>query len=210
MNHLETSTSVSFIEKITIRFLPKESKGELYFWLTLPFVALVLTLSLALAKTSSFTSFLIPISFVGVFISLFFRKKGLSVAFFMLFCAAAIFFKTIPAGTKLWHTGIIFSLALDFILAYLAMDMAEETFSIFSEESNKQKERIRDLGKLLDEAGTSIISQRETLLEEIQKIKDEAENRRIEKESVEKKISTSTFGNYTTYRSERGTRNSGF
>lgn len=163
--------------------IPESGFGKIVFWGALPLVFLFLTIEVSFLSHSPFSSSLPFLAIAGGLSLLRWRLPALIGTHAALI---ALFFFS-EGGLK--DYGILVAFALDFFILYFSFLEVE---SLFLGLSQFGKERVKELNQslaLLSQTQQEKEEQGRTLQEEIQRLKEEAEQRRIEMSQEAKRIS---------------------
>lgn len=113
---------------------------------------------------------------------------GLSISYVLLGGLAFLCYQQIPPSTLFWQLGILFSMALNFYIALLA---CEEIFSLISTLTSDMDQHIALLAKAgheHEEEQQVWNDEKMSLEEEVKRWKEEAEQRKIEKQIADKHL----------------------
>jgi len=162
-------------------FFPKKMSALAMLWATLPTLLLLFNLGISWLKPTPFTQFLPFVALVGLVLPLRFKNVGLSISFSILALSVFLMVPHSEPNEKLWQMGIYFNMALTFYIALLAAEEIEECFAQMDAQETKtlhvQSQMQHDLLQI-----KHISEERQKELEdEIQRLKAEAEQRRIER-----------------------------
>lgn len=190
MNIAATAEKKSSVARETMlaRILPDKSSELILFWVALPGVLFLLNIGVSLLKPCSFTRFLPFLTIASAAATWRFKTLGISASFACFFYVVWFFFPDLAQEEKLWQMGTIFTLTLNLFILLLA----SEEMAACIEQVGTQNDQLLKLThqKELDLQHLKMASaeKEEELSREIEKLKSEAELRRIEKISEMEKL----------------------
>lgn len=180
--------SSSLFEALLSRLIPESTLGQTLLFTFLPFFLLLLTVGVALLRNCSLTLFFPFIALISGILSARFRTSGLIGSYLGLALTLLYFYRNIPIEMRLWHMGILFSLATTLFLLLLSIEEIEASFQTFSANARTTLTKLHQAELNLVQAKESWKEEREQLEKEIKNLKEEAEQRRIERAQEAKRF----------------------
>ncbi|MFN0065020.1 MAG: hypothetical protein ACKVOH_02150 [Chlamydiales bacterium] len=175
-------------EALLTRIIPASLLARVLFWVLIPVTLLLCHIWTAFIFPTKFSMYLPMLLIVGTLLIARFRTIGLTISYVSLGALFALFYRDLPEQSRLLTMEISLALALTF---YIFLLIAEEVEEILRSVSENSKERMnqflaknQELTEKEEKWSEAILS----LEEEVQKWKEEAEQRRIEKGEIEKKM----------------------
>lgn len=169
------NADISFFPlKKALNLVPERLSGRALFWGVLPLFLFLLTSGVSFFSTSFFSPLIPFASLVGTLVCMRWRAIGLYSCYVALALLALFFFREMPHAVGLWQGGVIFSLAVDFFILLLVVEEIE------TREEGREKE-IRLLQLQSSQAAKEWNELKESFEKEIERLKQEAEQRVIEK-----------------------------
>jgi hypothetical protein len=167
--------------RLLARLSPEQRSGQVLLWSALPSFLLLSNLGVSLLRPCVFTAFLPFLALLSTVST--FRYKTLGLAGSYLACGLflAFFYSQVAPEDRLWQMGVFFSLALSLFVFLIS---AEEAAACLFDLRNAAESLKKRLSHAEDEcalAKKSAEEKEKEFREEIEKLKEEAQQRRIEK-----------------------------
>ncbi|MCH9625183.1 MAG: hypothetical protein S4CHLAM123_03530 [Chlamydiales bacterium] len=173
--------SVFFLDKMLSQLLPKSLTGRTFIWTFLPTLLLLLTVGVSFLSPSVFT---LPLPFLALVTAggcVCFRTRGLIGSYIAISLFVLLFYQDLSLDDKLWQFGIIFSLGLTLFITLLSVEEIDHCFEQMNQVSNDNLAHLRQTELDFQNAQQAWEQKLQELEEEIERLKTEAELRRIEK-----------------------------
>jgi hypothetical protein len=169
------------------RLLPLQNKTLLPLSVFVPLLLLLLTAGISFLKPVSFTKYL-PFLEIGVS-ALCFRYKtvGLWVSYFACALFLLIFFSDIPVSDRLWQMSLLFALALTLFILLLTLEEIEGHITLVQNQLQESSALSHQRELTMEQVKKSAEEREREFREEIERLKQEAELRRIDKIQTEKR-----------------------
>lgn len=181
----KTSLSPS---RFLARLLPEKISGRILLWAAMPCFLLLLNIGISFLKPCPMTSLLTFAVFFSSCAIYRFKTLGLLVSYSALCLLYLFFYPTIALEVRLWQLGIGVNCALSLWILLLSMkEIAASLFDMDHYADELQKRLIQAESEFLLAQKTAEEKERD-FRQEIEKLKDEAEQRRIEKANEAKHL----------------------
>lgn len=174
--------------KTLSKVVPEGVCGRTFFWGALPSILFLFTVGVSFFSPSVLSAYLPFFALVGGLVCLRWKSVGLGGCFLALTLLVVGLYKEIPTDQRLWQTGLIFSLAIDFFILLLAIEEIESGMKKVMETSRQQATELNQSQLELQQSTTEWRALQKSLEEEIEQLKEEAEQRIIEKQQTQKRI----------------------
>lgn len=169
-------------ESIFLGWIPEGVIPQALLWVCLPAFLFILTMGVGYVQTCSFLPSFPLLVFLGCLACVLWRTIGLSIAYGALALFLFLYFDRVPVEDRLWQMGAVFVLALDYFILLLSLEEIESVLgSLFSTSNGVSIElkKTQESLALLQQAHQEEV---ESLQETIEKLKAEAEQRKIDKQ----------------------------
>lgn len=163
------------------RFLPAQAFGQVLVWTFIPTFLFLFTLGISFLNFCPFTLYLPFFALISAAITIRYRTIGLSGSYAALAFFVFFFFKELPEETLLWQMGIIFTLALTIFILLLSVEETEACLEKQVAGSTELTDKCLKAEANLAHLQRTAEERERELQEEIGKLKEEAELRRIER-----------------------------
>lgn len=154
----------------------------------LVFVFMGSTLTFSVMHPFSGSKWLVFSLLSGILSTYLWKEIGLGITYFLLFLITISFFMTIPVQDRLWQMGIIFASALEIYILLLTLEEVQSSFVNLENEHIKSLDQIKILKEEKQNEKQQSDEYIESFLKEIEKWKEEAKHRKIEKITDEKRL----------------------
>ncbi len=161
--------------------LPKKATARALFWGSLPSLFLLFTVAIASLKSTLVIPYFPWIILTMGILSLRFKTGGIAISYTLLGALLLWQIAQTESSERLWLMGLFFNTALTLYIGLLASEEIEDCFHELQEMSEKQSASLLKMEEAILQAKQEGASHERELEEEIKKLKEEAEQRRIER-----------------------------
>lgn len=169
------------LNALLLHFLPKGGFGRTLLWLVLPFLLLLIDVGISFSHSCSLTKYF-PFIALGIASSIFcFKIRGLIGSYLFLALFLLVFFPHLSGEDYFWQIGIVLSIALSAFIQLFAFDEARSCFEDMESEVSRYFALSRQSESDLLQMTKRAEEREKELEDEIRRLKEEAEQRRIEK-----------------------------
>ena len=169
------------LDQFFSRLLPTRAVGRVLTWTTLPAFFLLLNSGIGFLNPCLFTKYLPFVALITAIATLRFKTAGLLGSYVGLLLFILAFFPSIPREGVLWQMGTFFTLALTLYTLLLAGEEIVSCFQEMESQIHTKHSQSRQLELDLLRVKQASEEREKELEEEISRLKEEAELRRIEK-----------------------------
>lgn len=168
-------------------FLGKQFVSNAFFWLFLSFALLSLTVAVAFIKPSPFGLFLAFFLPAASLVCVKYRTYGLLLAYSIL-TLFVLLNLAMPQQERLWQMSIIFIAALDLFIVLLTAEEVEEIFVKWQGKNQSAQQELEKMQVKFSEQIKNGEQLQKEFDEAIEKLKEEARQRVIDREKDEKRF----------------------
>jgi hypothetical protein len=147
-----------------------------------------LNIGISFLNPCPFTKYLPFLAVVSAVLTFRFKTLGLSSSYIAFFLFILIFFSDLPCEGQLWQMSLLFILALNIFILLLSIEEAEACLKEMGSQTQEMKRLSHRVEIEYQLAKKTAEEKEEELKEEIERLKQEAELRRIEKASDLKQL----------------------
>ncbi len=161
--------------------------SQLFFTL-LSVTMLALIIGISFLNPCTITSYFPYVALVSVLLAARFKTVGISVAYGMLAFYLVYFYPSITPSARLWEMGLIFTTALTSFIFLLSFEEMEALSSTLSKNLDEKDKQLTTTAGQLGQLEQSYKEQYAELEQEIQKLKNEASIRILERQQDQRTI----------------------
>lgn len=173
--------TVYSLDALLLHFLPKSGFGRALVWSVLPFLLFLMDVGISFSHSCALTKYF-PFIALGISSSILcFKVRGLIGSYLFLALFLLVFIPNLPREDYFWQIGIVLSIALSAFIQLFACDEAKNCFEDMESQVNKYFALSRQSASDLLQMTKTAEEKEKELESEISRLKEEAEQRRIEK-----------------------------
>lgn len=167
--------------RFTSSFFPSSALGKLLVLAFMPSLLVLFSVGASFLKPSIFTPYFPILSLLTSLICLFFRTKGVAASYTALALFLLYFFKDLDPQTQLWQMSLVFSLAINLFILLLCIEEIEALLAHVTVHSQVNSTALAEAKQELKNVLKTKEEEQKAFETEIEKFKEEAEQRKIEK-----------------------------
>jgi hypothetical protein len=170
------------------KLLPATNVERILLWACLPACLLLLELGITYLKPSFFTHFFPFLTIISVGLIFRYRSMGLATSYLLLLGSLLFLFRNLAPECRLWQIALLFTYALNLFILLLCVEEVTDCLEEISAQTGEFKKKWTQAElDLLSVQKTAEERERE-FRDEIERLKSEAEQRRIERVNDWKKF----------------------
>lgn len=183
----ETKNPLSFKDAL-FKAVPQSISGRVLFWGALCVGLVLFNLGVNFLRPSPLSHYLPFLALIGGMLVLRWKTAGLTGSYLALGLLLLSYYRDIPSDDRLWQMGLVITFAVDLFILLLVIEDIEWLVGKIEEIGRVKAKELTQAQLQLQKVHQEKAEMQQGLEDEIEHLKAEAEQRRIEKHQESKRI----------------------